>query len=89
MKHVFWFCEILCESLYIFLKKITIPNDALTTIFPDSKVWVANMGPNWVLVAPGGPHVGPMDLAIRVSYLHPFKEYYEIHITNFDASNTM
>ena len=25
------------------------------------------MGPTWVLSAPGGPHVGPMNLAIRVA----------------------
>ena len=29
----------------------------------DSKFHVANMGPTWVLLAPGGPHVGPMNLA--------------------------
>ena len=35
--------------------------------FPDSsKVHVAHMGPTWVLSAPGRPHVGPMNLAIRV-----------------------
>ena len=34
--------------------------------YPDSKVHVAHMGPTWVLSAPGGPHVGPMNLAIRV-----------------------
>ena len=34
-------------------------------MWPDSKVHVANMGPTWVLSAPGGPHVGPMNLAIR------------------------
>ena len=33
---------------------------------PDGNVRVANMGPTWVLVAPGGPHVGPMNIAIRV-----------------------
>ena len=33
---------------------------------PDSKVHGANMGPTWVLPSPGGPHVGPMNLAIRV-----------------------
>ena len=33
--------------------------------FPDSKVQGANMGPTWVLSAPDGPHVGPMNLAIR------------------------
>ena len=37
---------------------------------PDSKVHVANMGPTWVLVAPGGPHVGPMNLAIRAALLY-------------------
>ena len=31
---------------------------------PDSKVHGANMGPTWVLSAPGGPHVGPMNFAI-------------------------
>ena len=34
--------------------------------YPDSKVYAANMGPTWVLSAPDGPHVGPMNLAIRV-----------------------
>ena len=32
---------------------------------PDSKVHGANMEPTWVLSAPDGPHVGPMNLAIR------------------------
>ena len=32
---------------------------------PDSKVQGANMEPTWVLSAPDGPHVGPMNLAIR------------------------
>ena len=32
---------------------------------PDNKVHGANMGPTWVLSAPRGPHVGPMNLAIR------------------------
>ena len=34
--------------------------------YPDNKVHGANMGPTWVLSAPDGPHVGPMNLAIRV-----------------------
>ena len=34
--------------------------------YPDSKVHGANMGPIWVLSAPDGPHIGPMNLAIRV-----------------------
>ena len=31
---------------------------------PDSKFHGANMGPTWVPSSPGGPHVGPMNLAI-------------------------
>ena len=32
---------------------------------PDNNVHGAKMGPIWVLSAPDGPHVGPMNLAIR------------------------
>ena len=32
---------------------------------PDSKVHWTNMGPTWVLSAPAGPHVYPMNVAIR------------------------
>ena len=34
--------------------------------YPDSKVHGAKMGSTWVLSATDGPHVGPMNLAIRV-----------------------
>ena len=37
--------------------------------FPDSKIHGANMGLTWVLSAPDGPHVSPMNLAIRVGFL--------------------
>ena len=43
---------------------LTEPRNILD-ISPDSKVHGANMGPTWVLSAPDGPHVGPMNLAIR------------------------
>ena len=36
---------------------------------PDSKVHGAYMGPTWVLSVPDGPHVGPMNLAIRVVFI--------------------
>ena len=42
-------------------------------VYPDSKVHGANMGPTWVLSAPDGPHVGPMNLTIRVSTLDRLK----------------
>ena len=34
---------------------------------PDNKVRGANMGPTLVLSAPDGPHVGPINLAVRVA----------------------
>ena len=34
--------------------------------YPDSKVHGANMGPTWVLSVHDGPHVDPVNLAIRV-----------------------
>ena len=34
-------------------------------------IHVAKMGPTWVLSAPGGPHVGHMNFAIRA--LHAFE----------------
>ena len=37
----------------------------LLRLKPDSKVHGANIGPTWVLSAPDGLHVGPMNLAIR------------------------
>ena len=39
----------------------------ILVIIPDSKNHGANMGPTWALSAPDGPHVGPMNLAIRDS----------------------
>ena len=37
----------------------------LVSIVTDSKVHGANMGLTWVLSAPGGPHVGPINLAVK------------------------
>ena len=34
-------------------------------VYPESKVHGANVGPIWVLSAPGRPHVGPINLALR------------------------
>ena len=34
-------------------------------MIPDIKVHGANIGPTWVLSAPDGRHVGPMNFAIR------------------------
>ena len=52
--------------LPIWCKSIIWTNGGLSLIgLPDSKVHWANMGPTWVLLAPAGPHVGPMNLAMR------------------------
>ena len=40
--------------------------EASECIYPDCKIHGPSMGPTWVLSAPDGPHVGPMNLAIRV-----------------------
>ena len=42
-----------------------ISQEIMNISIPDSKDHGTNMGPIWVLSAPGGPHVGPMNLAIR------------------------
>ena len=36
--------------------------------YPGGKVYGANMGPTWGRQDPGGPHVGPMNLAIWVAF---------------------
>ena len=46
-------------------------NFTVVHTFPDSKIHGAYMGPTWGQQDPGGPHVGPMNLAIRV-ILHEF-----------------
>ena len=43
-----------------------LAQDCGLALYPDSKVHGANMGPTWVLSAPDGPHVGPINLTIRV-----------------------
>ena len=45
---------------------------------PDSKVHGANMAPTWVLLAPFGPHVGPMNLAMRGGMIVFFSRNYFI-----------
>ena len=49
----------------------------MTSHCPENKVHGANMGPTWVLSAPGEPHVDPMNLAIKVeiSFLQNLAQY--------------
>ena len=41
-----------------------VPSSNGVQTVPDSKVYGANIGPTWGRQYPGGPHVGPMNLAI-------------------------
>ena len=47
------------------------------SLYPDSKVHGANMGPIWGRQDPGGPHVGPINFAIWVVTrgLHSLKRH--------------
>ena len=72
----FWSFTKYCMTLLLLLmstKNICAQNTNcclhLLEGYPDSKVYGANMGPTWVLSAPDGPHVGPMNFAIRVEIL--------------------
>ena len=49
-------------------------------LFPDSKIHGANMGPSWVLSAPDGPHVGPMNLVMWVAFMMPFIHVLGVHV---------
>ena len=51
--------SILCEVALRWMPQDLFDNN------PDSKIHGANMVPTWVLSTPDGPHVGPMNLAIR------------------------
>ena len=42
---------------------------------PESKVYGANMGPTWALSVPGGPHVGPINFAIRAATWKPISNW--------------
>ena len=56
-----WYAEFSHFSYTLTSQSVLV---ALVIVIPDSKVHVANMGPTWVLSAPDGPHVGPMNFAI-------------------------
>ena len=58
--------DVCIKPEYNIVVKFKSRSNGLTMIdIPDSKVHGTNMGPTWVLSAPDGPHVGPMNLIIR------------------------
>ena len=54
-----WFPCVLLFCVYI-----AIASELYDICMPDSKVHGANLGPIWGQQDPGGPHVGPMNLAV-------------------------
>ena len=59
-------CATLLQWVNGFIYNRTRPNHVhILRNIPDSKVHGGNMGPTWVLSAPDGPPVGPMNLAIK------------------------
>ena len=61
-------CHIYPDWIVYDLQKIDCVKELqIFKIYPDSKVYGANLGPTWVLSAQDGPHASPMNLAIRVS----------------------
>ena len=52
------------EAFLAILRSWLVRNLPNIYIIPDSKVRGANMGSIWGLQDPGGPHVGPMNVAI-------------------------
>ena len=63
-KKEFWFRKLaICKTVEH--TSLSRYRENMPSTIPDSKVHGANTGPTWVLSAPDGPHVGPMNLAIR------------------------
>ena len=59
-----------CDKIFTCYSHCHIIGCNLGSGSPDSKVHGTNMGPTWVLSAPDGPHIGPINLAIRVAFRH-------------------
>ena len=68
------------EQIYYMFFRISLKN-------PDSKVHGDNMGPTWVLSPPDGPHVGSLNLAIRVCSQAASHQYVSIGSDDILASN--
>ena len=74
MKGHIWYVHLITEQTLYMLPilydshKSRALNQIIDKNTPDSKVHGANMGSIWVLSAPDGPRVGPMNLALRDIY---------------------
>ena len=70
------------ELRFIYSRSAIIPSSTLSNMLPDSKIHGANMGPNWGRQDPGGPHVGPMNIAIWVD-----DAWFALCFIGFDTKN--
>ena len=75
------------KSCLMFCPLIT-QSQLIWTAFPDRKVPGANMGPIWGRQDPGGPHVGPMNLAIWVTCVCWMRVSHEFNLLNKSHSGT-
>ena len=57
---IYRMCEVAVISVFILRSEIRLLENT-----PDSKPHRVNMRPTWILSAPAGPHVGPMNLALE------------------------
>ena len=77
------------NSFILALTLLPVHGDILShlyhTKYPNSKVHGAIIGPTWVLSAPGGPYVGPMQLAIWVISIHQCHVYAAQYCTHFST----
>ena len=75
---------LMLSHVNMFLLTFSIMIGMLLYDYPDSKVHGTNMGPTWGLSAPDGPHVGPMNLAIKV-WFFIFHSWRALHLHVFHA----
>ena len=74
--HAALYMAVLAVCCYLWLRCNPVTH---TKDYPDSKVNGVYMGPTWVLSALDGPHLGPVNFAIRVISLARQKNIQSLH----------
>ena len=64
MHNIYFLIKVIVYEMQVQVGSVNSTSIEKGVQYRDSKVHVAHMGPTWVLSAPGGPHVGPMNLAL-------------------------
>ena len=96
-----WICYSIVYTI-IFWRSSVVDQECIfqSPLFklPESKVHGANMRPTWALSVPDGPHVGPMNLALKAvvvtsSPVQPLlcfslhSEFYAVFVESFPLSS--